>query len=103
MRPRLVQAHLTRLTRSQVARRLGVCVSTVRNLEGVELFPFIGERGVRYFDRERVEELADRIDGEDFLGLPPEKSRRAKALCLEMGTTLTAWVREQIETRLLSG
>lgn len=75
----------------------------MRRLEGVELFPLIDERGVRYFDPQRVEELADRVDGEDFVGLPPEKCRRARALCIEKGTTLSAWVREQIETKLLAG
>lgn len=75
----------------------------MRRLEGVELFPLIGERGVRYFDPGRVEELAERCDGEDFVGLNPEQHRKAKALCIALGTTLKAWVREQIETRLLAG
>lgn len=80
-----------------------MCKTTVRNLEGVELFPLIGERGIRYFDASRVEELANRCAGEDFVGLDPEKLLKAKALCCAMGTTLSAWVREQIETRLLAG
>lgn len=93
-----------RLTRVQVAKRLGVSVTTVRRLEGIELFPMTGERGTRYFDPQRVEELAARMDGETWihLELDPEKHLRARALCLEMGTSLSAWLRRQIEEKLLS-
>ena len=80
-----------------------MCKTTVRELEGVELFPLIGERGVRYFDPERVAELSARMRGEDFVGLAPDQLQRAKALCDAKGTTLSAWVREQIEKRLLAG
>lgn len=105
MPPRKVTRGQSRLTRAQVAERLGVCKSTVRNLEGVELFPLVGDRGVRYFDSSRVEELATRMNGEAwvYLELDPEKHMRARALCIEMGTNLSAWLREQIEKRLLAG
>lgn len=103
MRPLLVPRKGARLTRAQVAKRLGVSVSTVRNLEGRELFPAIDGRGIRYFDAGRVEEIAERMEGEGFVGLAPEEHRKAKALCAELGTTLSAWVREQIETKLLAG
>jgi hypothetical protein len=104
MRPRLVQRRGERLTRAQVAKRLNVSVFVVRKLEGVELFPLIGERNVRYFDPQRVEELAARMNGETWihLELDPEKHLRARALCLEMGTNLSAWLRRQIEEKLLS-
>ena len=49
------------LTRSQVARRLGRSVSTVRKMEGRVLHPTIGARGVRIFDFDEVEEVAERI------------------------------------------
>lgn len=71
-------------------------------MEGRQLFPVIDNRGVRYFDAGRVDELAERMNGESFVGLRPEDHRRAKALCASLGTTLTAWVREQIETKLLA-
>lgn len=101
MRPSRVQG--ARLTRTEVAKRLGVSKTTVRRLEGTELFPFVGERGVRYFDVGRVEELAARMEGDEFVGLRPEEHKRARALCIAAGTTLTDWVREQIETKLLAG
>lgn len=47
-----------RLTRSDVARRLGVTTTTVRRLEGTTLHPEIGDDGVRLFTRDEVERLA---------------------------------------------
>jgi hypothetical protein len=44
-----------RLTRSQVARRLGVSVTTLRRMEGADLHPETGPRGVRLFDATEVE------------------------------------------------
>jgi hypothetical protein len=41
------------LTRSQVARRLGVSVTRVRRLEGVELHPTMGPRGCVTFVRKK--------------------------------------------------
>ena len=99
-RPHRVQR--TRLKRAEVAKRLGISKSTVRRLEGVELFPLIDHQGIRYFDAGRVEELRHRVDGEHFVGLEPEQHQRAQALCVAAGTTLSAWVREQIETKLLA-
>lgn len=49
------------LTRLQVARRLGRSVSTVRKMEGRVLHPTIGARGVRLFDVDEVEEVAEQI------------------------------------------
>src|SRR5262245_16674590 len=48
----------TRLTRSQVASRLGVSVSTVRRLEGERLHPIVDDKGVRWFDENEVAALA---------------------------------------------
>src|SRR5438477_12592565 len=44
-----------RLTRSQVARRLGVSVTTLRRMEGAQLHPEKGPGGVRLFDVAEVE------------------------------------------------
>src|SRR5450432_2893768 len=43
------------LTRRQVARRLGLSLSTVRRMEGVQLKPIVGERGVRYFEETEIQ------------------------------------------------
>ena len=46
------------LTRSQVAKRLGRSIATVRRMEGHELFPTKDERGVHRFDAEEVAKVA---------------------------------------------
>ena len=43
------------LTRAGVAKRLGRSIATVRRLEGVELHPWVDERGVHRFDAAEVE------------------------------------------------
>lgn len=50
-----------RLTRSQVARRLGLSLSTVRRMEGVQLKPIVGERGVRYFEETEIQAVLVRV------------------------------------------
>ena len=47
-----------RLTRGQVAARLGISVSTVRRLEGTRLHPTIDSDDVRWFDEKEVASLA---------------------------------------------
>ena len=49
------------LTRSQVARRIGRSLATVRRLEGKELHPRPDARGVNRFDPGEVDALADRL------------------------------------------
>lgn len=49
------------LTRSQVARRLGRSLATVRRLEGKELHPERDARGVHRFDPLEVAALGDRL------------------------------------------
>jgi hypothetical protein len=49
-----------RLTRIQVARRLGKSIATVRRLEGRVLFPSRDWRGVHLFDDWEVEQLRER-------------------------------------------
>ncbi len=46
------------LTRDDVAKRLGISVSTVRRYEGTRLEPAITDKGVRLFAVEQVERLA---------------------------------------------
>lgn len=47
-----------KLSRSEVAKRLGVSKATIRRREGTELHPTIGPRGERAFDPKEVEALA---------------------------------------------
>jgi hypothetical protein len=53
-----------RLTRAQVASRLGVSVSTVRRLEGTRLHPTLGGNDVRWFDENEVAALAAELANE---------------------------------------
>lgn len=47
-----------RLTRGQVATRLGISISTVRRFEGTRLHPTIDDGDVRWFDSKEVASLA---------------------------------------------
>jgi len=49
------------LTRGQVARRLGLSLSTVRRMEGVQLKPIVGARGVRYFEETEIQTVLIRV------------------------------------------
>jgi hypothetical protein len=49
------------LTRGEVARRLGLSLSTVRRMEGVQLKPIVGERGVRYFEETEIQTVLVRV------------------------------------------
>lgn len=49
------------LTRSQVARRLGKSIATVRRIEGVLLRPVQDAHGVHRFDADEVDALAEDI------------------------------------------
>ncbi|MEO8184208.1 MAG: hypothetical protein ABI895_35760 [Deltaproteobacteria bacterium] len=50
------------LTRTQVARRLGKSLATVRRLEGAQLHPHVDANGVHRFEVREVELLARRLD-----------------------------------------
>lgn len=65
----------TRLTRGQVAARLGLSVSTVRRYEGDRLHPTVDEHDVRWFDEREVTALAARLANEGG----PRRSARASA------------------------
>lgn len=56
--PGASQASGSRLTRGQVAARLGISVSTVRRYEGDRLHPTVDENDVRWFDEKEVAALA---------------------------------------------
>lgn len=58
MIPALEAANAGRLTRGQVATRLGISVSTVRRLEGTRLHPTIDSDDVRWFDEKEVASVA---------------------------------------------
>ncbi|HKO52270.1 MAG TPA: hypothetical protein VJV79_31395 [Polyangiaceae bacterium] len=51
----------TLLTRGQVARRLGTSLSTVRRMEGEQLRPIIGPRGVHYFEETEIQAVFVRV------------------------------------------
>jgi len=55
-------ANVVRLTRGQVATRLGISVSTVRRLEGTRLHPTIDGDDVRWFDEKEVASLAAELE-----------------------------------------
>lgn len=70
-RPRHVHVMPESLTRSQVAERLGLSVSSVRRLEREgTLTPEVGDGGVRLFAQEQVDALAAQRQVEP----PPESS-----------------------------
>lgn len=48
------------LTRAGVAKRLGRSVATVRRMEGIELHPWVDERGVHQFDAGEVDAVKAR-------------------------------------------
>ncbi len=58
MIPALEAANAGKLTRGQVATRLGISVSTVRRLEGTRLHPTIDSDDVRWFDEKEVASVA---------------------------------------------
>jgi hypothetical protein len=58
MIPALEAANAGKLTRGQVATRLGISVSTVRRLEGTRLHPTIDTDDVRWFDEKEVASVA---------------------------------------------
>ena len=57
------------MRRAEVAKRLGVSVSTVRRMEGKELQPVVGPRGVRYFSAAQVQTVTLSIEHEPVVDL----------------------------------
>ena len=95
------QAHddlrLAALTRDDVAKRLGVSVSTVRRLEGARLHPLIDDKSVRRFKASDVERLAKELEAEQR---SPRNAQQAMVRVAEMSKgELAALVFERLEQR----
>lgn len=98
------------MTRTQVARRLGKSLATVRRIEGVLLHPTQDARGVHRFDSGEVEALARDIKtgraslalemrrngSESPMGDPQDHDRCANCLDLEREI---ATLRDELEER----
>ena len=82
-----------RLTRAQVASRLGVSVSTVRRFEGVRLHPTLGDNDVRWFDEKEVAALAAELANE------PRAHGDSRAQTTHSPGELAALVFERFEQR----
>ena len=85
------------LTRDDVAKRLGVSISTVRRLEGTRLHPLIDEKSVRRFKASDVERLAKELEAEQR---SPRNAQQAVVRAAEMSKgELAALVFERLEQR----
>jgi DNA-binding transcriptional MerR regulator len=88
---------LAALTRDDVAKRLGVSVSTVRRLEGTRLHPVIDDKSVRRFRASDVERLAKELEAEQR---SPRNAQQAVVRAAEMSKgELAALVFERLEQR----
>lgn len=87
-----------RLTRGQVADRLGVSVSTVRRYEGARLHPTVDQNDVRWFDEREVAavaaELVNEASAKRTRGSAPASAPQARSA----GET-AALVFERLEQR----
>ncbi|HYP97835.1 MAG TPA: hypothetical protein VER96_04120 [Polyangiaceae bacterium] len=88
------------LTRGQVARRLGTSLSTVRRMEGAQLKPIIGPRGVHYFEETEIQAVFVRVRRASMLNNErADGALAAVAFALfERGTDAVAVVKELRET-----
>lgn len=85
------------LTRDDVAKRLGVSISTVRRLEGTRLHPSIDDKSVRRFKASDVERLAKELEAEQR---SPRNAQQAVVRAAEMSKgELAALVFERLEQR----
>jgi hypothetical protein len=85
------------LTRDDVAKRLGVSISTVRRLEGTRLHPSIDDKSVRRFKASDVERLAKELEAEQR---SPRNAQQAVVRAAEMPKgELAALVFERLEQR----
>jgi hypothetical protein len=91
------ELRIAALTRDDVAKRLGVSISTVRRLEGTRLHPLIDDKSVRRFKASDVERLAKELEAEQR---SPRNSQQAVARAAEMTKgELAALVFERLEQR----
>lgn len=85
------------LTRDDVAKRLGVSISTVRRLEGTRLHPSIDDKSVRRFKASDVERLAKELEAEQR---SPRNAQQAVVRAAEIPKgELAALVFERLEQR----
>lgn len=85
------------LTRDDVAKRLGVSISTVRRLEGTRLHPSIDDKSVRRFKASDVERLAKELEAEQR---SPRNAQQAVVRAAEVPKgELAALVFERLEQR----
>jgi DNA-binding transcriptional MerR regulator len=88
---------LAALTRDDVAKRLGVSVSTVRRFEGTRLHPVIDDKSVRRFKASDVERLAKELEAAQR---SPRNAQQAVVRAAEMPKgELAALVFERLEQR----
>jgi DNA-binding transcriptional MerR regulator len=91
------ELRMAALTRDDVAKRLGVSISTVRRLEGTRLHPAIDDKSVRRFKASDVERLAKELEAEQR---SPRNSQQAAVRAAEMSKgELAALVFERLEQR----
>ena len=91
------ELRMAALTRDDVAKRLGVSISTVRRLEGSRLHPLIDEKSVRRFKASDVERLAKELEAEQR---SPRNAQQAVVRAAEMSKgELAALVFEKLEQR----
>ena len=91
------ELRMAALTRDDVAKRLGVSISTVRRLEGTRLHPLIDDKSVRRFKASDVERLAKELEAEQR---SPRNAQQAVVRAAEMSKgELAALVFERLEQR----
>jgi len=91
------ELRMAALTRDDVAKRLGVSISTVRRLEGTRLHPSIDGNSVRRFKASDVERLAKELEAEQR---SPRNVQQAVVRAAEMSKgELAALVFERLEQR----
>ncbi len=91
------ELRMAALTRDDVAKRLGVSISTVRRLEGTRLHPSIDGNSVRRFKASDVERLARELEAEQR---SPRNAQQAVVRAAEMPKgELAALVFEKLEQR----
>jgi DNA-binding transcriptional MerR regulator len=91
------ELRMAALTRDDVAKRLGVSISTVRRLEGTRLHPLIDDKSVRRFKASDVERLAKELEAEQR---SPRNAQQAVVHAAEMSKgELAALVFERLEQR----
>jgi DNA-binding transcriptional MerR regulator len=91
------ELRMAALTRDDVAKRLGVSISTVRRLEDTRLHPAVDDKSVRRFKASDVERLARELQGEQR---SPRNAQQAVVRAAEIPKgELAALVFERLEQR----